>query len=169
MGPLAFGLLALLGPVVTIIDQVVGDTGRAKVLRIVKSLEDQINRTTTLKNQLIDAFNRKDYDLANSLLYSSPFSGTYQILQKERDRIQREAKDKYDRIQNVEDKIAKSKAEYDQHTTAAGTVGGTLAHLEDAKSDFTNDINDLVKGGVTTISNQPESEFRGVVINNPKK
>lgn len=158
---IGFAILALIG----ITDLVVSDTGRQKVLKQVEKLENQINQVSGLKQDLLDAFQKKDYALANDILISSPFSATYKKLLDDKERINKEFKEKKSRIEKLENEIEVSKGKYSSHSTASGLVGGTLAHLEDAKSDFSADINNLVNGGINTISDSPSDAFSGITIN----
>lgn len=152
-------IMAIIATVLGVADSAVGGTARQKMLRKAEKLANQVNKVESLKNDLLTAYNSKDYELANNILMASPFSGSYQTLKKERARVTDEFNSKRQQLDELTKKINDSRAQASAGSTASGIVDGSLAHSQanSIKDDYSNEINKLVSGGVTNISSNQSS------------
>lgn len=156
---LAMIIMTVVSAVYGAVSTAVSDTGRQKVMKKATNLANQVTRNEKMKSELIDAYNKRDYDLANQILIASPFSGAYKTLVQEKERINQEFEQKKTQIDNLSDDMNKELADVNSHSSASGVIGGTQAHLaaNEAKDDYSGEINKLVSGGVTNISDKKGS------------
>lgn len=151
--------MAIVGLVLGIADNAVAGTARQKMLAKAEKLANQINKVDSLRNDLLNAYNNKDYELANNIMLASPFSGAYQTLKNERIRVKNEYEMKKKHLDDLSDEINKSRAAASAGSTASGLVDGSIAHAnaDKVKDDFSTEINKLVSGGATNISENTNS------------
>lgn len=151
--------MAIIGLVLGIADNAVAGTARQRMLVKAEKLANQINKVDSLKNDLLNAYNNKDYELANNIMLASPFSGAYQTLKDERLRVKNEFESKRERLNNLSDEINRNRTEASAGSTASGLVDGSMAHInaDKIRDDFSGEINKLVSGGATNISDNTSS------------
>lgn len=158
MEPISFGLAFLIltfaGVLTKVLDSSVAGTASYKARQIAIKLGSQIAKTEGMANQLVEAYNRRDYELANNILLASPFSGSYQTLINDRERINKEFKAKKTKLENLSKEMSASKAYADIAMNTSDWIAGANEHenLDKIKHDYKDEIDKLVSGGISEIS-----------------
>lgn len=150
---IAMLILTLVASAVGIADNVTSGIARKKVSEKAAKLAQQIDRNSELRDKLFQAYQAKDYALANMLIQASPFSGAYNKIVEESKAIKKEYEAKDKQLRDEIDKIRDKKNSVESHSSASGIVDGAMGIHSANKTDTTyNNVEGLVNAGISNIN-----------------
>lgn len=139
------------------VESIVGGAIKAaasnKLKKMSRKLAEQVASNQQLTSKITEAYNNKNYKLMNSLLTSSPFSGTYAVLKDNANKLQAE----YDKAKDIIDKDSKeiAKKQSDLANIESNINGGMISGFQgvadlDKFKDHkqSDDYKNLANGGM---------------------
>lgn len=158
-------LFFIITGVATLGDKIIGDIFKSangnKIKARLDKLSQSISKNSQLDQQLTEAFNRKDMNLANSILSASPFGGSVHILRDQAKQLKKDYDKNKDIIQKEEARLLEEQNRLNdiQNNIGGGIVGGIYgtAELNKGTSESSQAYKDLVNGGITNFENKTYS------------
>jgi hypothetical protein len=139
-------LVALLGP--PVIDQIsgsIGRTGNKQLLDDLNKVSNKLNSDSNLKQQFMDAYTQKRYDIANSIMMASPVGSAYKKLQKaKKDLIEtyKKALPQFDKQINKSSNVL-NEVQQEQQARTQPSIGKMIKMKGDL-SKVHGDVNSLI-------------------------
>lgn len=144
---------AIYGMLDSIVSGAIKAANSKKLMKMSRKLAEQVTTNQALTNKLTEAYNNKNYKLMNSLLVSSPFAGTYNVLKRNAEQLEKEYKEGKEILDNDSKELSKKQSDLSQIENNLN--GGMISAIQGATDlgkykdhQTSDDVNKIANGGM---------------------